>query len=156
MLSRGRAVLQCPSWLWLGAVLMDESARDDGDVDSFSQAPYNRDVGGRDKPAEGRRRGANGCESSMRPLAFPLRPVHRANEFAVMSMLLPVRDDLQLYLDAIRSWLEDMARPDGMRANGPGGPESGAVPSVGRLDRPSDSWYRRQKKRRGEARGGSK
>lgn len=124
---------------------MDESARDEGDVDSFSHAPFNRDVGGRDKPAEGRR-GANGCEHSVRPLAFPLLSVHRTNEFAVMSMILPVRDDLQRYLDAIRSWLEDMARPDGMLCEWP---RSGAVPSVGRLDRPSGLWYRRQKKRRG-------
>lgn len=141
--SRGRSVsklvrLCCRR---LGAVPMDEGARDEGDTDSFSQAlvcaEFNRDVGGRDKLAEDDE-GRTGVRSRdvavRRPSAFPLLPGRRKDEFAGMSMDAPLTRRLAALVDATRSGLEDIARPDGVCVIGEGGPESGAGPSAGRSD----------------------
>lgn len=122
----------------LGAVPTEDGAREEGDVESASQAPeLSRDVGGRELMEEGGvREGVISREAAvLRASPPPALPGRRRDVLAEASPEVGrARRARAAAAAETRSGLDDIARPEGVRVMGDGGPDRTPVPKTGRSD----------------------
>lgn len=141
------------SWKRLGAVPIEDDGLDDGEAELTSQPLFspelNRDNGAE---AEDGREGVMSRDAAVRCVsALPPLPGRRNDEDAEVSRADPRVSRLAADADPTdmgRSGLENIARPDGVRAVGEGSPEA-AVPNIGRSDTDLMMRGREEEGRRG-------